>query len=97
MEGFHIDKSNPHVRFMEPFGFFDFITLERNAMCVLSDSGTVQEETTIFQVPGVTIRDTTERPETLERGCNILSGTEPASILLCVRKMLERQSPGTRP
>ena len=70
--------SNPLVRFLDPFGFFDFITLERNAMCVLSDSGTVQEECTIFQVPGVTIRDTTERPETLERGCNILSGTEAA-------------------
>jgi|ERR1019366_1742389 UDP-N-acetylglucosamine 2-epimerase (non-hydrolysing) len=97
MESFRIDKSNPQVRFMEPFGFFDFITLERNAMCVLSDSGTVQEETTIFQVPGVTIRDATERPETLERGCNILSGTEPASILLCVRKMLERPAPGTPP
>jgi UDP-N-acetylglucosamine 2-epimerase (non-hydrolysing) len=97
MEGFRIDKSNAQVRFMEPFGFFDFITLERNALCVLSDSGTVQEECTIFQVPGVTIRDTTERPETLERGCNILSGTEPASILLCVRKMLERKAPGTSP
>jgi UDP-N-acetylglucosamine 2-epimerase (non-hydrolysing) len=97
MEAFRIDKSNPQVRFMDPFGFFDFILLERNALCVLSDSGTVQEETTIFQVPGVTIRDTTERPETLERGCNILSGADPASILLCVKKMLDRPSPGTIP
>jgi UDP-N-acetylglucosamine 2-epimerase (non-hydrolysing) len=97
MEGFKIARDNPLVRFMEPFGLFDFITLERNALTVLSDSGTVQEECTIFQVPGVTIRDTTERPETLERGCNILSGTGPADILLCVRKMLERKTPGTPP
>jgi UDP-N-acetylglucosamine 2-epimerase (non-hydrolysing) len=97
MESFKIDKSNPRVRFLDPFGFFDFITLEKNAMCVLSDSGTVQEECSIFQVPSVTIRDTTERPETLEHGCNILSGAEPANILLCVRKMLERKSPGTPP
>ncbi len=97
MEGFKIERNNPLVRFMEPFGLFDFITLERNALAVLSDSGTVQEECTIFQVPGVTIRDTTERPETLERGCNILSGTNPAAILLCVRKMLERKTPGTPP
>lgn len=97
MEAFRIDKSNPQVRFMDPFGFFDFIRLERNALCVVSDSGTVQEETTIFQVPGVTIRDTTERPETLERGCNILSGADPASILLCVKKMLDRKAPGLPP
>jgi UDP-N-acetylglucosamine 2-epimerase (non-hydrolysing) len=97
MERFKVERTNPLVRFMEPFGLFDFITLERNALAVLSDSGTVQEECTIFQVPGVTIRDTTERPETLERGCNILSGTDPAAILLCVKKMLDRKSPGSPP
>jgi UDP-N-acetylglucosamine 2-epimerase (non-hydrolysing) len=97
MEAYRIERPNPLVRFLEPFGFFDFITLERQAMCVLSDSGTVQEECTIFQVPSVTLRQTTERPETLERGCNILSGTEPASIQRCVRKMLERKAPGTAP
>jgi len=97
MESFGVHTRNPQVRFLEPFGFFDFITLERQALCVLSDSGTVQEECTIFQVPAVTIRDATERPETLERGCNLLSGTEPAAIQLCVRKVLERKAPGTPP
>ena len=46
------------------FGFFDFVALERQAFCVLSDSGTVQEECAIFGVPNVTLRDVTERPET---------------------------------
>jgi UDP-N-acetylglucosamine 2-epimerase (non-hydrolysing) len=97
METFRVASANPLVRFMDPFGFFDFITLERNAMCVLSDSGTVQEECSIFRVPSVTIRDTTERPETLEYGCNVLSGAEPATIVMCARKMIERKSAGTAP
>jgi UDP-N-acetylglucosamine 2-epimerase (non-hydrolysing) len=97
MESFKIEKSNPQVRFLPPFGFFDFITLEKSALCVLSDSGTVQEECSIFAVPSVTIRDTTERPETLEHGCNVLSGAEPDPIVLCVRKMLARQAAGTAP
>jgi UDP-N-acetylglucosamine 2-epimerase (non-hydrolysing) len=62
------------------FGFFEFVTLERHARCVLSDSGTMQEECCIFCVPAVTLRDTTERPETLECGSNVLSGVEPNAI-----------------
>ncbi len=78
------------VRYMEPLGFFDFVKLEQNAYCVLSDSGTVQEECSIFKVPNVTIRDTTERPETLEYGSNILSGAEVESVMRCVKVILER-------
>ncbi len=85
------------VRFLEPFGFFDFITLERQALCVLSDSGTCQEECSLFGTPTVTLRDVTERPETLEHGCNILSGNHPLSILACVKKVLRRTWPGTAP
>ncbi|MBK5259889.1 MAG: UDP-N-acetylglucosamine 2-epimerase (non-hydrolyzing) [Thermoanaerobaculia bacterium] len=69
------------VRFLEPFGFFDFIRLEKSAALVLSDSGTVQEECAIFGVPNITIRDVTERPETLECGSNILAGVDPESML----------------
>jgi len=79
------------VRFLPPFGFFDFITLEENALCVLSDSGTVQEECCIFRVPNVTLRDVTERPETVECGSNILSGAGPEIILRCVETVLGRR------
>jgi UDP-N-acetylglucosamine 2-epimerase (non-hydrolysing) len=79
------------VRYVEPFGFFDFVKLEQNAFCVLSDSGTVQEECSIFKVPNVTIRDSTERPETLEYGSNILSGAEVESVMRCVNVILERE------
>lgn len=68
------------IKLLEPLGFFDFVKLEKNAQAVLTDSGTVQEECAIFGVPNVTIRDVTERPETLECGSNILSGANTQSI-----------------
>lgn len=76
------------VRCVAPFGFFDFLRLEAAARCVLSDSGTVQEECAILRVPNVTLRDVTERPETLECGSNILAGADPARILACVKLVL---------
>jgi UDP-N-acetylglucosamine 2-epimerase (non-hydrolysing) len=88
IDQFGIDAGDADVRFLDPFGFFDFIALEREAACVLSDSGTVQEECAIFGVPNVTLRDVTERPETLECGSNILSGAETDSVLAAVRAVL---------
>ncbi len=84
VEAFGIDVNSAGLRFVEPFGFFDFVRLERNSFCILSDSGTVQEEACIFRVPNVTIRDVTERPETLECGSNILSGAGVSDILNAV-------------
>jgi UDP-N-acetylglucosamine 2-epimerase (non-hydrolysing) len=85
---FAVKLSNPEIRFIDPPGFFSFIALERNAFCVLSDSGTVQEECCIFKVPNVTLRDVTERPETIECGSNILSGADPESVMNCVKAVL---------
>ncbi|HEY69887.1 MAG TPA: UDP-N-acetylglucosamine 2-epimerase (non-hydrolyzing), partial [Anaerolineae bacterium] len=85
MEAFGIEVDHEAIRFLPPFGFFDFVMLERNAFCVLSDSGTVQEECCILKIANVTIRDVTERPETVECGSNILSGVEPDSVLRCVQ------------
>jgi UDP-N-acetylglucosamine 2-epimerase (non-hydrolysing) len=78
------------VQAVEPLGLFDFVHLEKNAMCVLTDSGTVQEECCILRVPNVTLRDVTERPETLEVGSNMISGAEPESILRCVETVLQQ-------
>lgn len=85
MKQYSIEITNQNIYLCEPFNFFDFIHLEQNALCVLSDSGTVQEECCIFKVPNVTIRDVTERPETIECGSNILSGSFPTDILRCVQ------------
>lgn len=74
-------KIGDGVRFVEPFGFFDFIHLEKKAFCVLSDSGTVQEECALFGVPNVTLRDVTERPETLDCGSNFIASADLETIL----------------
>jgi UDP-N-acetylglucosamine 2-epimerase (non-hydrolysing) len=81
-------KISAGVKFVEPFGFFDFIKLEKSALCVLSDSGTVQEECAIFGVPTVTVRDVTERPETIDCGSNILSGAGTESIVAAVKAVI---------
>ncbi|MDD1720246.1 MAG: UDP-N-acetylglucosamine 2-epimerase (non-hydrolyzing), partial [Methanoregulaceae archaeon] len=86
-----LSTDNPDIHFHSPFGFLDFISLEQNAFCVISDSGTVQEECCIFRVPNVTIRDVTERPETLECGSNILSGADPEMILRSARMVTDDQ------
>ncbi len=85
MKTFGIDVEQHGVRFMEPFGFFDFLRLERDAFCILSDSGTVQEEACILGVPNVTIRDVTERPETVDCGSNVLAGCDAERIQQLVR------------
>jgi len=95
-EEFGIDLSRAGVQFLPPLGFFEFVRLEKAAACVLSDSGTVQEETCLFGVPNVTIRDVTERPETIECGSNILTGTDPEAIRRAVAFVLER-SPTWQP
>jgi len=84
MRRFGLDPQSERVRLLTPLGFFDFVRLERSARCVLSDSGTVQEECCIFEVPNVTIRDVTERAETIECGSNVLTGSDPEAVLRAV-------------
>lgn len=76
------------VRGIEPLGYLDFLQLEARAALLLTDSGGIQEEACILHLPCVTLRDNTERPETLEAGSNILAGANPQAILDCARLML---------
>ena len=76
------------IRFMEPLDYFSFLHLQRNARLVLTDSGGVQEEACILNVPCVTLRDNTERPETLEVGSNVLAGTSPEMVLEKTKMMM---------
>lgn len=89
---FNIDYDSENLLFKEPYSFFDFVKLEKNAFCVLSDSGTVQEECAIFGVPNVTLRDSTERPETIECGSNILSGADSNQILMSTRTVINSKA-----
>jgi UDP-N-acetylglucosamine 2-epimerase (non-hydrolysing) len=81
LKQFNVDVNNENIIMLEPMGFFDFIKLEKNSFMAISDSGTVQEEMCIFGIPTVTIRDTTERPETIDCGSNIISGLNTESII----------------
>ena len=89
--------SSARVRLLDPLGFFDFVRLEKSAQLVLTDSGTVQEECAIFRIPNVTLRDVTERPETIEVGANILTGSDPDAILRAVALALETSNDWTPP
>jgi UDP-N-acetyl-L-fucosamine synthase len=69
------------VCFHEPFGLLDYVHLQMNARCVLSDSGTVSEESAIMGFPAVTLRDSIERPEALDSGSIVMTGLEPAGVV----------------
>ena len=86
MREFNLDSDG--IKLTEPLDFLSFLQLEKNAKMILTDSGGVQEEACILKVPCVTLRDDTERPETLEVGSNVLSGVNPSVILRCTSQML---------
>jgi len=79
------------IRLIGPIDFLSFLRLEAGAKLVLTDSGGVQEETCVLGIPCVTLRDNTERPETLDVGSNVLAGTDPTKILDSVRLMINRK------
>jgi UDP-N-acetylglucosamine 2-epimerase (non-hydrolysing) len=85
------------VELITPPGFLEFLQLEENAKLILTDSGGVQEEACVLNVPCVTLRDNTERPETLEVGSNILAGTSPSKIVECLEIMLGRENDWQNP
>ena len=85
------------ISVMNPVGFLEFLQLESNARLVLTDSGGVQEETCILGVPCVTLRENTERPETIEVGANMLVGSDSERICEGVRAMLARSTGWTNP
>jgi len=77
----------PGLRLIDPVGYLDFLKLMASARLVLTDSGGIQEETTILQVPCLTLRENTERPVTVELGTNQLVGRDPERILAAYRKI----------
>jgi len=83
-------KINPEST-INPLGFLDFLHLEANSKVIITDSGGIQEEACILKVPCVTIRNNTERPETIEVGANILAGTRPSKVMNCVKQMMNRK------
>lgn len=82
----------PHLRLVEPLGYLEFLNLMMHARLVLTDSGGIQEETTILGIPCLTLRENTERPITLTEGTNELVGVDPQRILTAAQRVLAGQS-----
>src|SRR5690606_10531960 len=94
---FGIKADSERIKLLEPLGFFDFVKLEKNSLAVLTDSGTVQEECCILGIPNVTLRDVTERPETVECGSNILGGGDPETIIRSIELAISQPTNWTPP
>ncbi len=81
MESLRLIEMNEKIRFHKPFGYFDYVHLQKNALCTISDSGTISEESAILGFPAVNLREATERPEALDAGTIILTGLERETVL----------------
>lgn len=85
------------LEFLPPFGYLDYNKLQRNAYCVLSDSGTISEESAVSGFPAVTIRSSMERPEALDTGSIVLTGIDADNIQRCVQTVIRQWEAGVRP
>lgn len=83
---------NKEILFLKPFSFFDFICLQKNALCTISDSGTISEESAILGFKAITIRNAMERPEAMDAGTIITTGLQPDTILNAIEFLLNNNS-----
>jgi UDP-N-acetylglucosamine 2-epimerase (non-hydrolysing) len=84
-----INYEHPRLLQVEPMGYLEFIYMVKNAKAVITDSGGITEETTVLEVPCMTLRDSTERPETITTGSNELVGTDPAKLSPHLEKLMQ--------
>ena len=96
LDALNFGQMNPRIQFLKPFGFFDYVKLQIEAMCVVSDSGTITEEGSLLNLPAVTIRNAHERPEGMDVGTLIMAGLKKDSVLDAVRVIVAQHDRSRR-
>ena len=92
LETLDVDLAGADIRFLKPFGFFDYNKLQVESFCAVSDSGTISEESAILDFPAVTLRNSIERPEALDAGSIILTGLNPDILLQSVDVVINEKN-----
>lgn len=96
LDALELGQLNPNIQFLKPFGFCDYIRLQMDALCVVSDSGTITEEASLLNLPAITIRNSHERPEGMDVGTLIMSGLKQARVLDAVRVIVAQHDRARR-
>ena len=96
LDALELKKSDDRIQFLKPFGFSDYIKLQMEALCVVSDSGTITEEASLLNLPAVTVRNAHERPEGMDVGTLIMAGLKKERVLDAVRVIISQHQLGAR-
>jgi UDP-N-acetylglucosamine 2-epimerase len=96
LDSMGLGQLNPLIRLVKPFGFLDYIKLQLESLCVVSDSGTISEEASLLNLPAITIRNAHERPEGMDVGTLIMSGLEKERVLDAVRVVIAQHDKNKR-
>jgi len=96
LDALELGQMDPRIQFLKPFGFFDYVKLQMEAMCVVSDSGTITEEGSLLNLPAVTIRNSHERPEGMDVGTLIMAGLSKDRVLEAVRIIVSQHDRSKR-
>jgi len=95
LENLKQSNDSGYIKFLKPFGFSDYVHLQKNALCTISDSGTISEESAILSFPAISIRQSMERPEAQDSGTIILTGFDPEVILNSIKLVIEEHKKGS--
>ena len=96
LNDFNKTNLNDKIEFMKPLGLFDYIKLQMEAYCVISDSGTITEEASILYFPAITIRQAHERPEGMDEGTLIMSGLEKSNVINAIKVVVSQSEKAKR-
>ena len=94
LEGLNNVNIDKRIQFLKPFGFFDYIKLQQDSLCAISDSGTISEESAMLSFPAISLRQSMERPEAQDAGTIILTGFDPDVVLTSIYTAIEEQKSG---